>query len=250
MSPRESEYPPRPATQRLSASARGWGNGWPHCQSDKLVTLSRRDGLRLPVRQDLAELVTLLLDETEALGYDVTPGETWGFACRAIGGTSTPSNHSWGLALDVNAPRNPQSSTFRSDMPVWLPKLWWDYKFFWGGWYSGTKDPMHFEFLGTPADARALTQKAKQELKAKPHPYPLPGEKSVKTRQAQKMLKRCGFDPGEIDGICGKMTAAAVKAFEESHPRLKANADGLFGPLTWRFLVKAFNRSKKAQAQV
>jgi hypothetical protein len=164
---------------RTSASARGWGSGWPSCQTSKLVVLTRKDGLRLPVREEIAELVTLLIDESERRGYDIKPGQTWGFGCRAIRNSSTPSNHSWGLAVDINAPTNPYGSTLKSDMPQWMPRLWWDYKFFWGGWYNSVKDAMHYEFLGTPADARALTGKAKQQLgRGKTLPYPWYGEKS------------------------------------------------------------------------
>lgn len=34
------------------------------------------------------------------------------------------------------------------------------------------------------------------------------------------------------------MTRGAVRAFEEAEPRLRSQADGYFGPLTWRLLFK------------
>lgn len=160
----------------MSAQDRGWGPGWPNCPYGKIQTLVRDDGLRLPVRSELLGLTRRLIDRTESLGYDVRPDWTWGFACRAISGTSTASNHSWGLAVDINAPRNPyasaswhrrnatsRNSTFPfglrivTDLTEPVVAMWEDTMFRWGGRYRNHPDPMHFEFMGTPADARRLT---------------------------------------------------------------------------------------------
>ena len=235
-----SDYPPAPVVVWTPASARGWGSGWPDCQQDKLVTITRPDGLRLPVHEAIAQLITILIDETERRGYDVKTGQSWGFACRPIRGTSsTPSNHSWGLAVDINAPSNPMRTEFVSDMPTWMPSLWWEYGLFWGGWYRTTKDPMHYEFLGTPGDLREVTGRAKRELGGAPSvPYPSFGEESDRVRRVQERLVELGFDPGPIDGIYGSMTRAAVESFEGATPRLVSQADGLFGPLTWKLLFK------------
>ena len=235
-----SEYPSAPQVVRRPADARGWGSGWPDCQRDRLVTLAREDGLRIPVHEAISQLVAILIDETERRGYDVRAGQSWGFACRPIRGTSsTPSNHSWGLAVDINAPSNPMRADFVCDQPTWMPSLWWGYGLFWGGWYRSIKDPMHYEFLGTPRDLREATRRAKGELgRAEAVPYPSPGESSDRVRSAQERLLELGFDPGPIDGIYGPMTQAAVEAFETSKRRLASQADGLFGPLTWKLLFK------------
>lgn len=234
------DYPAPPTVQRTPASARGWGSGWPNCQSDKLVTLTREDGLRIPVHEAMSQLVSILIDETERRGYDVKAGQSWGFACRAIrGSTTTASNHSWGLAVDINAPTNPMRTEFVSDMPTWMPSLWWQYGLFWGGWYQSTKDPMHYEFLGTPADLRSATTRAKSDLgEGESVPYPFLGEESDRVRGVQERLLALGFDPGEIDGIYGPKTKLAVEGFEKATPRLVNQADGLFGPLTWKLLFK------------
>jgi hypothetical protein len=49
-------------------------------------------------------------------------------------------------------------------IPEAMARLWNDYGFRWGGDYPGSKDWMHFEFMGTPQDARAMTEKARLEL--------------------------------------------------------------------------------------
>lgn len=146
------------------ADRRGWGPGWPNCQKSKMKTLRRADGVVLPVREELALLIAGLCDETERRGYDLIPGWCWGFACRAIRGSRKPSNHSWGLAVDLNAPKNPMTNRLVTDMPSWMPKLWKRYGFGWGGDYDSRPDAMHYEFLGTPADAVRYTRELYENL--------------------------------------------------------------------------------------
>jgi D-alanyl-D-alanine carboxypeptidase len=147
-----------------------WGPGWPNCQKDRIVPLSV-DGIEFPagVRQELKELITRLVRETRNRGYkfgvDGNPSYgCWGFACRAISNTQSPSNHSWGLAVDINAPRNPYKyRPIVTDMPGWMPDLWNAYGFRWGGDYaSGKVDPMHYEFMGSIADAARFTNLARE----------------------------------------------------------------------------------------
>jgi hypothetical protein len=114
------------------------------------------NGVTVPqgVHRDVAPLVAWLMAETMLRGYPLVAGWCWGYANRPIGGTSTPSNHSWGLAVDLNAPTNPRKRPLTTNMPGWMPDLWRQWGFGWGGAYtSATPDAMHYEFLGTPADA-------------------------------------------------------------------------------------------------
>lgn len=140
----------------IDAQDRGWGPGWPDCQSHKIKTLVRKDGLRLPVRAEILPLVAWLMDETERRGYNIVPGWTWGYACRPIRGSQRASNHSWGLAVDVNAPKNPMGSRLITDMPGWMPDLWEAHMFRWGGTYRSRPDAMHYEFMGSPSDAARI----------------------------------------------------------------------------------------------
>jgi hypothetical protein len=95
----------------------------------------------------------LLRASKERFGYPILGGQTGGFNCRPISGTSKPSNHSWGLAIDINWDRNPSGSDFQSDIPPDMVAMWEDAGWFWGGWYrGGNYDPMHFEYLGRPSD--------------------------------------------------------------------------------------------------
>lgn len=149
----------------LRADARGWGPGWPHC-SVHPVPLSV-NGTSFPggVAPEIHDLMELLLVESEKRKLvQLHPGWCWGYGCRPITGTTTvPSNHSWGLAIDINAPVNGYGSASHTIQQP-MATLWNRYGFRWGGNYSGTKDFMHFEFMGTPADAREMTDKARKDF--------------------------------------------------------------------------------------
>lgn len=69
-----------------------------------------------------------------------------GYADRNIAGTSTPSLHSYGLALDINPTQNPVSyGSVHTNLPPGIGRLAAQYGLVWGGsWHGGKKDPMHF----------------------------------------------------------------------------------------------------------
>jgi D-alanyl-D-alanine carboxypeptidase len=148
----------------IRASDKGWGRGWPADRSSDMARVTtERSNVAVNVHKRIARLVDLLLDETERRGYLAKAGQTWGYCNRPIRGTTTPSNHSWGLAVDLNSLDNPDSrdGIVHTKMPDWLPRLWNRYGLAWGGAYRGNyKDPMHLEFMGAPADADDMTRKA------------------------------------------------------------------------------------------
>lgn len=125
------------------------------------VTFS--NGTVVTVATEIAPLIKMLGDETIARGYDIRNSDTGGFNCRRIGGTSSWSNHAWGLAVDLNWSTNPFVNPLTTDMPSWMVNLWTQYGFRWGGTYTSKKDAMHYEFMGTMADAAAFTAKARAD---------------------------------------------------------------------------------------
>lgn len=237
----------------MSAESRGWGPGWPNCQRSNIVTIKRSDGLRLPVHRGIAELVAYLIDETERRGYDVVPGWTWGFACRAIRGSQSPSNHSWGLAVDINAPKNPMGSRLITDMPGWMPELWKAHMFRWGGEYRSRPDAMHYEFMGTPADARRITEDIRRRKNPGSGGIELPIKQTTPfTRSDTVILVQAmandwarGFKPeiGQLteDGVYGPVTAFWIHGFKEWVIALQKafglpqwpNSDTQVGPVTF-----------------
>jgi len=154
----------------ISPKAKGWNDGWPASRAkDQAQVKADRSGTRINVHRRIAPLVDLLLDETERRGYRLDPKTCGGFVNRPIKGTSKPSNHSWGLAVDLNWGRNPENfhGELHTDLPSWLPPLWGRYGFAWGGNYKGRhKDPMHLEFMGSPADADDMLAKARKDFAA------------------------------------------------------------------------------------
>jgi hypothetical protein len=242
-----SDYLARPARVAVNnAQARGWGAGWPHNQRHRMAVVARA-GVRVFVRKEIAQLVATLLDATERrYGYDVKDGQTWGYACRPIRGTRTPSNHSWGLALDINARTNPMGSTFRSDLPPAVVAMWWSCGFYWGGWYRSRPDAMHFEYVGRPADVAGHLAIARRHLAGSP-PKPAAAPKAAPSAFAGPPLRlrnprmrgdRVAWVQGRLnakgaaprltaDGVWGPATDAAFRAFQR---RARLVVDGIYGP--------------------
>jgi len=235
-----------------------FGSGWPS-SNPRIVTLVRRDGLRLPIHSELDELISMLMDLTELSGYNIKPGETWGYSNRPISGTRIPSNHSWGTAVDINAPSNPYASrewhrrNARGTRPFGLAlvcnipqkcvSLWEGNGFRWGGRYYEKPDPMHFEFLGSVSYARAKTAAMKDFLtKPKlvqfgdwPNKTNKPNLKPGSTGEAVKYLQKVILAKGgayiTVDGVFGPHTQSRVSQVQRVFKL--GSYDGLVGPKTW-----------------
>ena len=81
--------------------------------------------------------------QQRGLADEIHPGEYAGcYYPRFIAGTTTLSNHSFGLALDLNVPGNLRGTVGEMDRGVVAIFKRWG--FAWGGDWSYT-DPMHFE---------------------------------------------------------------------------------------------------------
>jgi hypothetical protein len=163
------------------ANSKGWGSGWPNCQAANNFGIGQvagpRSGATIQggVNARIQKLTQLLVSESERRGYMLVKGWCWGYGCRAISGTNTPSNHSWGLAADINAPTNPYTSSGQHDIPDWMFALWRRFGYGVGADYSGRQDWMHFEFMGTPGDADIMTDLAVKEFGTEPgKPVPKP----------------------------------------------------------------------------
>ena len=70
------------------------------------------------------------------------------FAPRRIPATGSLSLHAWGLAVDINASKNPQGSEPRQDRRV--VRAFEREGFTWGGRWPTAPDGMHFELHGDP----------------------------------------------------------------------------------------------------
>lgn len=159
-----------------AANLRGWGPGWPTNRiKDQVWVQAQRSRVRFQVHHGIAPIIKFLIDEVERRGYLLhVPGQTpddWSFNSRPIHGTNRPSNHSWGLAIDIDATKYPQGQR-RNQPPRWVIDLFRAYGFEYGGDWSNP-DPMHFEFAGSITEARYLVASlAAGHQVGKPAPLP------------------------------------------------------------------------------
>lgn len=142
---------------------RGWGTpGRKHGDAQAreygrlhIITITTDDDSRFSVRKEVAPILLGFLNEIIGRGYRIK-GEVlddWGWYVRTIAGSSTLSNHSWGLAIDVNAMTNPQGRKLTTDMPAFVPEAAKRWGLRWGGTYSSRPDAMHFEWVGSRDEA-------------------------------------------------------------------------------------------------
>ena len=160
-----------------SADRRGWGKGWPQDNSAKMVQITAKvSRVKLLVHREVAPILQYCIDTIEARGhlFDYGPKDVdddWGYANRPIAGTKIPSNHSWGLAIDLDATEYPQGQRKRRP-PQWVDEIFAKYRFDNGSPWANP-DPMHYEFNGTPADARWLVASlAAHSIEGTPPPVP------------------------------------------------------------------------------
>jgi peptidoglycan hydrolase-like protein with peptidoglycan-binding domain len=123
-----------------------------------------------------------------------------------------------------------------TDMPGWMPELWKGHSFRWGGDYSRRKDAMHYEFMGTPADAAALIAQigGAPVAAAAAAPAGRPTlRKGSADRAAVRLLQERLNAHGAglaVDGSFGPKTDAALRAFQQAHGLV---VDGICGPKSW-----------------
>ena len=77
--------------------------------------------------------------------------DDWSYFNRSVRGEEYKSNHSFGIAIDINALTNVLGTT--GDMPEEVVAQWEIEGGAWGGSFSRT-DPMHFESHLTPEEIR------------------------------------------------------------------------------------------------
>ena len=157
-----------------AANLRGWGQGWPRNRSSEMKGARTLHGQTVMVHREIQPIVQHLFNEIERRGYFIhKPGQIkddWGYANRPIRGRNVASNHSWGLAFDIDATQYPMGT--RKNPPRWIIDLIESYGFEWGGTWN-RPDPMHFEFAGSITEARYLVASlAAGHQVGKPAPLP------------------------------------------------------------------------------
>lgn len=123
----------------------------------------------------------------------------------------------------------PGGRVLRSTMPLQAEAIAERLGFRWGGTFVTKPDPMHFEFMGSVADAEGLGEVVEKQIGDRLRR----GDRGPGVKEAQRLLKSAGFDPGPSDGIFGAMTELAVNDFKKGKG-LEVN--GVFGGKSWKRL--------------
>lgn len=191
----------------------------------------------VPVRADVAPLLLGFASEFHRQVEPLVKGWTWGYAYRTVRGSTRPSFHAAGIALDLNAPRHPLGAhgTFRPEQADRIRVLARKYGLRWGGDYRNRPDDMHVEVIVPIAEAHELVRalQAPPPLPATPgSPVLRRGASGPRVRDVQHALRVSGL-PVQLDGDFGPATERAVAAFQTAQGLA---ADGVVGPATWAAL--------------
>lgn len=131
-----------------------WG---PPC-SGLRATVSLHGAGKVTVRAAIVEATKALNSCLVAWNYKTRYADTGAFVCRQKVGGGGWSNHSYATAIDINWQLNPYGGSkhhIPNDLAAAICRIRtnngaqvWN----WGGFWTGTRDWMHFEIVCTPKD--------------------------------------------------------------------------------------------------
>ncbi len=144
------------------------------------------------------------------------------------GSTSKWSNHAYAAAIDLNAAENGLYA--KGNMPQFVIDAFCRQGWMWGGWYTGRKDPMHFEAVdnggrkpksprpvyGVVAHLLEEPDAPTDDLEDAPGAPPaVVGTDEIDPilLSVQSNLKAMSYNPGIPSGFWGGMTAGAIAGF-------------------------------------
>jgi len=211
------------------AAARGWGSATAPGYRQANIATIHAGGIAVPVHKALTDAFTYLLTELTKhyplAGY----ADDWGYCLRCIRGTGPAltdpscrlSNHSWGLAVDLDSSKNPMTSDLHATHeivravvdPILAP---FGGRLIWGGEYtSPRKDYMHFEYIGTLGQATHDNLVARRLLvPVAPSAKPVPATRPPVPKET-RMLWKTAHDPAiweTLGSHCEHVDSAAFRA--------------------------------------
>lgn len=156
----------------LTALDRGFGDPRRADFKKNNIVNIKAGGVSLNVHKELADIFKLFCALCPAKGFPLERiQDDWGYNYRPIRGYEEEwrrthdlrylSNHSWGSAIDLNATQNPMTNdgVVHGNVPKEVIGVAFGLGISWGGFYAHKrKDPMHWEWLGTVAEARQKTK--------------------------------------------------------------------------------------------
>ncbi len=157
-------------------------NGWPASANRNAIGIKNYIIPGAKRHLSCAEAVAPILVEFAAWFHKyiepIDKGEIYddfGYATpKLIPGSNVYSNHASGTALDLNSTKHrwlARKSGFTLRQEILIKGKCKKLSIRWGWTYKTRKDPMHYEFIGTPAEAKAIIARLK---------LPMPKEGTVK----------------------------------------------------------------------
>ncbi len=122
----------------------GWEAKWMVLMKD----IPGCGGKNLYVNRDMVEPLHAALSAVAVLcpDYKIRTIGCWSVRYKRTA-TKQVSMHAYGLAVDINADRNPLAESLVTDMPIEFVDAFKRERFTWGGEFSGKKDAMHWQFV-------------------------------------------------------------------------------------------------------
>jgi len=118
--------------------------------------------MKLTVHKKLAGEFKAVFDDMYKIKFRIKASQTAAYVWKTIIGTGTVSQHSYGLAIDINWNDNPCFYNINTDVSNgyggYQPgknqysvtkeviSIWKAHGFYWGGDWQGKKDTMHFSY--------------------------------------------------------------------------------------------------------
>lgn len=227
-------------------------NGWPADPNRTTLVALTVGGASFPggVRGgDVAVVLRYVAEQFHARVESLYPGWCWGYAYREVTGGGALSNHAGGYALDFNAPNHGlgASGTFSSAQVAAIRAILAEVSGVvrWGGDYTGRKDEMHVEIVGSTAAVAAVAARLQgTTVPSTPSTGATPatlqqGDIGAAVAKLQAWFNATYPAYSKIDlgpQRFGPQTVAVVREFQR---RSGLVADGVIGPRTWSALVAA-----------
>jgi uncharacterized protein YoxC len=161
-----AQVAPTPQVNRTAQQGRVSQNGWPvnpprsvHTIPGTNVRVTVADG---PAGEVLMHVLGQVNSRVEGVELNGPAGEhdDWGYADRNVRGSESISNHASATAVDMNATRHVLGAqgTFTPAQTTQIHNILGevDNVVRWGGDYTGRRDEMHFEIVGSQEEVAAV----------------------------------------------------------------------------------------------
>ncbi|TDV41781.1 M15 family metallopeptidase [Actinophytocola oryzae] len=160
------------AQQQVPVSQNGWPVNPPRGARTIPGTDVRVNVADGPAGDVLMHVLGQVNSRVEGVALNGPAGEhdDWGYAERNVRGSQAISNHASATAVDINATRHVLGAqgTFTTDQTAEIHRILGevDNVVRWGGDYTGRRDEMHFEIIGSQEQVAAVAARLRAEREA------------------------------------------------------------------------------------